>query len=77
MSSSVVPEGTPNRIEFVLRFFRYGHLPARLQAVSRPFALLAESVAGGPLNRETLKSLDFLLLAKDAAVRAMLAEETP
>lgn len=56
-----------------LRHFSYEHLPAHLQAVSKPFALLARKVlARNPGSRETQKSLDHLLAAKDAAVRAAL-----
>lgn len=54
-------------------FFGYGHLPERLQAVSRPFGELAVELLGlcadGP---ELSVSLRKLLEAKDAAVRAAL-----
>ena len=60
-------------ISHVLKFFAYGHLPERLQAVSRPFADLAQQVAErAPDNQETTVALRKLLEAKDAAVRAML-----
>jgi hypothetical protein len=56
--------------ESILRYFEYGHLPERLQDVSRPFAELAQLVAndlGGP---EATVCLRKLLEAKDCAVRA-------
>jgi hypothetical protein len=60
-------------ISHVLAFFAYGHLPERLQAVSRPFAELADQVANrAPDNQETTVALRKLLEAKDAAVRATL-----
>lgn len=57
-------------IAHVLKFFAYEHLPANLQAVSKPFAELAHSIAYGPSNPETTVALRKLLEAKDAAVRA-------
>jgi len=60
-------------IQHVMRFFAYGHLPERLQEVSRPFAELAQQVAErAPDNQETTVALRKLLEAKDAAVRAVL-----
>lgn len=60
-------------ISHVLRFFRYEHLPEKLQQVSRPFAELAQQVAErAPDNQETTVALRKLLEAKDAAVRAVL-----
>jgi hypothetical protein len=59
-------------ITHLLRFFAYAHLPPHLQAVSRPFAVLAETVADGSNNAETAVALRKLLEAKDAAVRAVL-----
>ncbi len=62
-------------IQHVLKFFAYAHLPARLQAVSKPFAQLAQTVAwigGDAGNPEITVSLRKLLEAKDAAVRAAL-----
>lgn len=57
----------------VLNFFAYAHLPERLQAISRPFAELADEVARrAPDNPETTVALRKLLEAKDAAVRAAL-----
>jgi len=60
-------------ISHVLKFFAYGHLPAHLQEVSKPFADLAQQTADrAPENQETTVALRKLLEAKDAAVRAML-----
>jgi hypothetical protein len=58
----------------VLQYFKFGHLPGRLQQISRPFCLLAIDTAlwrpeGHP---ETAVALRKLLEAKDAAVRAAL-----
>lgn len=61
--------------EHILQFFAFDHLPAHLQAVSEPFALLAASiVANTPRNPERTVALRKLLESKDAAVRAMLAK---
>ena len=58
----------------ILRFFTFGHLPERLQTVSRPFCELAGEIAArAPDDPETLVALRKLLEAKDAAVRAALA----
>ncbi len=60
-------------ISHVLKFFGYAHLPERLQAISKPFADLAQQVAErAPDNQETTVALRKLLEAKDAAVRASL-----
>ena len=57
----------------IMQFFRYSHLPERLQAVSRPFGELADQVmATLPRNPERTVALRKLLEAKDAAVRAHL-----
>lgn len=59
----------------ILQFFSYEHLPPHLQAVSKPFGELAKHiVATLPERRERLKALDWLLVAKDAAVRALVAK---
>lgn len=61
------------RINGLLRFFEYQHLPPKLQQVSALFNALAHHVAErAPDNDETLVSLRKLLEAKDAAVRAAL-----
>lgn len=55
----------------VMQYFTYTHLPAHLQAVSKPFCELAAFIERTlPDNRERDKALDRLLEAKDAAVRA-------
>lgn len=59
--------------ERMLKWFAYEHLPAHLQEVSRPFALLAGNIVllcdPGPERTIALRKL---LEAKDAAVRARL-----
>ena len=60
----------------VLRFFTYKHLPPHLQETSKMFHDLAWKLAlQTPPSRELEKSLDRLLEAKDAAVRAKV--QTP
>ncbi len=60
--------------EHILQFFKYEHLPAPLQAISRPFGELAQRiVVTVPRNPERTVALRKLLEAKDAAVRAFLA----
>lgn len=63
--------------EKVLSYFDYAHLPEHLQEVSRPFSVLAHSIAErGPRNpsggAELTVALRKLLESKDAAVRADL-----
>lgn len=61
--------------EHIMQFFAYAHLPAALQAVSKPFGDLAEKiVAEIPRNPERTAALRKLLEAKDAAVRAFIAK---
>lgn len=60
---------------FILQFFTYSHLPLHLQDVSEPFCKLAHIMAQDlPDNPEREVALRKLLEAKDAAVRAVLAE---
>lgn len=62
--------------EHIMQFFEYAHLPAHLQAISKPFGELAERVVSEiPRNPERTVALRKLLEAKDAAVRAFLAKE--
>lgn len=62
-------------IEPILQYFRYEHLPEKLQSVSKPFGLLAqELVMTLPRNPERSVALRKLLEAKDAAVRAALTD---
>ncbi|MYT26669.1 hypothetical protein GTW69_41490 [Streptomyces sp. SID7760] len=57
----------------ILRYFKFGHLPDPLRAVSAPFADLANQlVAALPPGPELTVALRKLLEAKDAAVRAAL-----
>jgi hypothetical protein len=60
----------------LLRYFEYGHLPAHLQRVSRPFSDLAHAVATETDGPETTVCLRKLLEAKDCAVRAALPAVT-
>jgi hypothetical protein len=60
----------------LLQFFAYEHLPAHLQAVSKPFGDLArQMVKTLPSNAERTAGLRKLLEAKDCAVRALLYRE--
>ncbi len=59
----------------LMQFFVYAHLPPHLQAISKPFAELAEKVAEGPQNPETTAALRLLLQSKDCAVRAVLYKD--
>lgn len=62
--------------EFLMQFFRYDHLPEKLQAISKPFGELAEHVhATIARNPERTVALRKLLESKDCAVRAQLAGE--
>lgn len=77
--------------EHIMQFFAYEHLPPHLQAVSKPFADLARAIVGDergmpegtstqfplPRNPERDGALRKLLEAKDAAVRARLAQDQP
>lgn len=57
----------------ILRFFKFGHLPDHLKAVSAPFADLANQLVDNlPPGPELTVALRKLLEAKDAAVRAAL-----
>jgi hypothetical protein len=60
----------------ILQFFAFAHLPEHLQAVSRPFAEVANRlVLDLPRNPERTMALRKLLEAKDAAVRALVFKE--
>jgi hypothetical protein len=57
----------------ILQFFAYEHLPAHLQAVSKPFGEMARNIVETlPRNPERTVALRKLLESKDAAVRALL-----
>lgn len=72
------PDQKSPPVEHIMQFFGYDHLPAHLQAVSRPFCELAKSLTdpdgGLPRNPERTVALRKLLESKDAAVRAFLAK---
>ena len=60
----------------MLQFFAYQHLPEHLQAASKPFADLAQTIVDTlPSNPERTVALRKLLEAKDCAVRALLFKE--
>lgn len=64
---------TPAQVEPILQFFAYGHLPARLHEVSKPFCTLAVDIVEKlPRNPERTVALRKLLEAKDAAVRCSI-----
>lgn len=57
----------------MMRYFEFGHLPLKLQHVSRHFYTLADIVRNTvPPGPEKTVALRKLLEAKDAAVRAAL-----
>lgn len=58
-------------VDPILRYFHYSHLPAVLQAASKPFCDLARHIVETlPRNAERTVALRKLLEAKDAGVRA-------
>lgn len=62
--------------EHIMQFFAYGHLPAHLQAISKPFCDLAMQIVQTlPRNPERTVALRKLLESKDAAVRASIATD--
>lgn len=62
--------------EPLLKFFRYGHLPAHLADASAPFAELAAWIVRElPRNAERTVCLRLLLQAKDAGVRTLVVDE--
>lgn len=70
-----LPEGAALRNDTVrlLGHFAWGHLPAELAEISRPFGELAEHlVATLGESPDLTKALNELLAAKDWAVRARL-----
>ena len=58
----------------ILEYFKYEHLPEKLQVISRPFGELAFQMAAhdGPTKAEVAAGLRKLLEAKDCFVRAAL-----
>ena len=63
--------------EPMLQFFSYEHLKPDLQAVSKPFCVLAYEVVQLPRNPERSAALRKLLEAKDCVVRAYLYQGAP
>lgn len=60
----------------LMQFFKYDHLPERLQEISKPCADLAKEIYGKlPESPETIAGLRKLLEAKDCFVRARLEED--
>ena len=63
--------------EPILRYFKWDHLPEKLQAHSRPFGELASKIVQFiPRSPERTVALRKLLESKDAAVRAALPPES-
>lgn len=61
----------------IMQFFAHGHLPERLQSISKPFGDLAKHIVETmPRNPERTVALRKLLEAKDAGVRAVLFQPT-
>lgn len=61
--------------EHILQFFGWSHLPPHLQAISKPFGDVAANIVMTlPRNPERTVALRKLLEAKDAAVRAFIAQ---
>lgn len=58
----------------ILDYFKYDHLPEKLQTISKPFCELAEQMAKQETKNpaEIAAGLRKLLEAKDCAVRAAL-----
>jgi hypothetical protein len=62
--------------EHIMQFFDYAHLPEHLRQVSMQFAMLATNIVETlPRNPERTVALRKLLEAKDAAVRARIAND--
>ena len=59
-----------------LQYFKYEHLPEKLQVISKPFADLAIELANNlPEGMEVVAGLRKLLEAKDCFVRAALNKQ--
>ncbi len=61
-------------MHYLNQFFKFGHLPEHLKAISEPFCILAHALNDLPDNPEKTTALRKLLEAKDCAVRAVLFE---
>ncbi len=66
--------GFTSSTEPIVQYFRFQHLPAALQEVSKPFCDLAAFVLTLPRNAERTVALRKLLEAKDCAVRASMTK---
>ena len=58
----------------LITYMSYEHLPEHLQEVSRPFCDLARQLyesatQSGDVSTQTVRALEYLLAAKDCAVR--------
>lgn len=63
----------PKEKHYLLQFFKYDHLPANLQEISKPYCLIAQQQdLILPDNPEKTVALRKLLEAKDCAVRSVL-----
>lgn len=61
------------KIDPILQYFEYSHLPQKLQDISKPFCDLAFHIAENrPRNAERTAGLRKLLECKDAIVRCSL-----
>lgn len=64
-----------NETDHIMQFFSYRYLPPGLQKIARPFSDFAEFVVQMlPRNAERTVTLRKLLEARDAAMRASLAQ---
>lgn len=64
------------KTDYLLQFFKYEHLPAHLQVISKPFCDLANRIVEElPSNPERSTAIRRLLESKDCAVRAALFKE--
>lgn len=69
------PAGRHPATTAILRHFRWDHLPAQLQEISRPIGELAHAMVDRlPDGPELTAGLRKLLEAKDCMVRAALPE---
>ena len=59
--------------DYLLQFFKYDHLPTKMQEISKPFCDLAQKMVDElPMNPERSAGLRKLLEAQDCAVRAAI-----
>ena len=75
LSQDDIPTATAPPFEPDLQYLAYDHLPPHLQAVSKPFALLAnEMMAILPRCHQRTRMIQKILEAKDCAVRAKVSK---